>query len=209
MWESLVPVTHAPPMSEEVMKAMVVTCLAWDWETEALLLVLSFYMLLRPCEAICATPKMFSSLRALSQPLLLGIENAKTSLRAARQQYARMEPSNATDFARSCLLRRPRCDRLWISCSATWARRLAALCRALELTATYTPQSPRTGGASHFFQVWQEDIPRLMWRGRWANQRMLAHYVQELAVASIRAHEDSSRVGILAGLFDRTLSEHV
>ena len=37
------------------------------------------------------------------------------------------------------------------------------------------------------FQEWGEDLPRLFWRGRWANPKVLGHYVQELATHRILA----------------------
>ena len=47
------------------------------------------------------------------------------------------------------------------------------------------PSSLRPGGASYFFGLWDENIPRLLWRGRWASHKMLVHYVQELTAATM------------------------
>ena len=43
----------------------------------------------------------------------------------------------------------------------------------------------RSGGATHLFQRWHEDVPRLRWRGRWRVVTTLAHYIQELTAVSI------------------------
>ena len=47
------------------------------------------------------------------------------------------------------------------------------------------PSSLRPGGATGFFETHGERIDLLMWRGRWACQRTLGHYIQELQVHQV------------------------
>ena len=44
---------------------------------------------------------------------------------------------------------------------------------------TLLPSSFRPGGATYLFQLWNEDVRRLQWRGRWQSLTMLERYVQE------------------------------
>ena len=62
-------------------------------------------------------------------------------------------------------------------------------CLAVGLPAKLlTPSCLRAGGASFHFAHWGENLPRLAWRGRWRSMKMLEHYVQELAVATVWKH---------------------
>ena len=47
------------------------------------------------------------------------------------------------------------------------------------------PSSLRPGGATYLFRLWQEDLVRLQWRGRWLHMKTLAHYVQELGCCNV------------------------
>ena len=68
----------------------------------------------------------------------------------------------------------------------------------------------RQGGASHFFEAWDENIPKLQWRGRWAYTKTLEHYVQELMVHNMLMHiapPQRVRIEGLADLFPTLLDE--
>ena len=47
------------------------------------------------------------------------------------------------------------------------------------------PSSMRPGGATHFFQIWEENVQRIMWRGRWQCQKTLEHYIQESMTSQV------------------------
>ena len=71
------------------------------------------------------------------------------------------------------------------------------------------PSSLRTGGATHFFMKWNEDLPRLMWRGRWRDLRMLGIYVQELSAGLVRMRlspSDVARVNVLSDLYEEVIT---
>ena len=53
------------------------------------------------------------------------------------------------------------------------------------------------------FMRFREDLPRLMWRGRWREARTLSHYVQELVAAKLTTNmsaEERERAEGLAAL---------
>ena len=55
---------------------------------------------------------------------------------------------------------------------------------------------------------WSEDLPRLCWRGRWQDQRMLGTYVQELSAGLIRVRlsaADLARVEVLSALYEEVI----
>ena len=75
------------------------------------------------------------------------------------------------------------------------------------------PSGLRTGGATFAFQSSGEDLPRLLWKGRWRDVRMLGIYVQELGAAMIRmrlgaAEEEliSELEGLYGPLFEAEVS---
>ena len=49
----------------------------------------------------------------------------------------------------------------------------------------FVPASLRPGGATFLFRLWDENLQRLQWRGRWRSYRMLEIYVQELGAAEV------------------------
>ena len=61
-----------------------------------------------------------------------------------------------------------------------------------------------------FFEVWDENVPKLMWRGRWACQRTLEHYVQELVAHQVLNNVsvvEDTRITQLAALYIELLDE--
>ena len=95
---------------------------------------------------------------------------------------------------------------------ATFARRFAHLCAAtLGSSHIVLPSGLRTGGFTHCFMSLSKDLPRLCWRGRWRDQRMLATYVQELSAGLIRMRlsaADLARVEILSALYEEVITTY-
>lgn len=63
--------------------------------------------------------------------------------------------------------------------------RLEAIQKAVLHRSIFLPSSLRPGGATYLFRLWDENLTRLQWRGRWRSFRMLEIYVQELGAAEI------------------------
>ena len=93
----------------------------------------------------------------------------------------------------------------------TWRKRLDTM--VLFLTGVrrlILPSSLRPGGATYYFELWDENLPRLQWRGRWASTKMLEHYVQELVGCQILNRVSASyrsKMDALAALYPAVLSE--
>ena len=90
-------------------------------------------------------------------------------------------------------------------------RRLRQLLEATVGCATLLlPSSMRPGGATWWFQQWNEDLAKLQWRGRWATQQILRHYIQELTAAQVLTKVPEAarhKVRQLDALFEQSLAE--
>ena len=179
------PKVH-PPVPLPSLMALTGLCLAWNWWREALLLLLGFFGLLRPIEYTSLTARhiLLDMDGQGNQRLLLAVEHPKTRVRGARQQYARVDEPAVCDFWLAMRGQLLPSERIWPWSMTTWRWRLTVLCRHLDIPSVL-PSSLRTGGATHLFQEWGEDLPRLLWRGRWTNPKVLGHYIQELATVRI------------------------
>ena len=90
---------------------------------------------------------------------------------------------------------------LWAASPGAFAARFRAIAKAVTgVPGPYTAGSLRTGGATHLFRLWNEDLPRLCWRGRWKDVNTVWHYVQELQATEIGTHFTESVRGRIAGL---------
>ena len=95
---------------------------------------------------------------------------------------------------------------MWNASSGTFRKRFRAiLCRLIPDPSIFTPGSLRSGGATHLFQVSNEDVAKVMWRGRWKSMKMLEIYIPELTAASISLQfgmKNNQLMQKLAELFD-------
>ena len=90
---------------------------------------------------------------------------------------------------------------------ATWRRRLSLLYARIGIP-PLLPSSLWPGGVTFLFQLGGVDLPKLMWRGRGQNSKILAHYVQELAAERILRDQPLPSLGCsLAALFDDVVAE--
>ena len=100
---------------------------------------------------------------------------------------------------------------IWSGSAHIWRRRVKVLSHHFTGSeGTILPSPLRPGGASNLFEAWDENIPKLQWRGRWACTRTLEHYVQELMVHNMLMHitpPQRMRIEGLASLFPTLLDE--
>lgn len=205
-WESLEPSKHHPPVPKQVLFALAATALAWEWHRIAVLLLLGFLGLLRPSELIM--------LRRgdLSLPcdhwegdvLYIRIGAAKTRLKAARDQHVRVEEPCVALWIARMLSSTPKWSRIWHGSLAAFKARWDRLQEEVLHSCPFVPASLRPGGATFLFRLWDENLQRLQWRGRWRSFRMLEIYVQELGAAEVWVTFSSKvrvRVASLGSLF--------
>ena len=186
-WEKIEPSEVRTPVPFDVFRAMKATALAWGWQTIAVLLHVAFFCLLRPAE-------LFGLRRSdiLLVEMDAGIEwlvrlaRTKSWSRSSRSQYAKLDGRNVCAGCNLYVKSMPPTALLWPASPAAFAGRLRAVASAVTGTPSpYTVGSLRTGGATFLFRLWNEDLPRLCWRGRWKDVNTVWHYVQELQAAEI------------------------
>ena len=181
-WEKLEPSEVRTPLPHQVLLACKAVALAWNWPRIALLLHLGFFCLLRPGELLgLRRSSILFNTTEKGVVWLLRIEKAKSWSRRARAQYAKLDEQQGCAFCEAFVKTMRPLDLLWPSLAGAFGVRLQALVRAVTgRPGPYTAGSLRTGGATYLFDQWQEDLPRLCWRGRWRDFSTVWHYVQEL-----------------------------
>ena len=113
--------------------------------------------------------------------MLIRLVNPKTRNPGARHQYVRIEEGPAHDYLRKFVTLLLPQQAIWSGSPGTYRKRPDSVLKALKISVgTFLPSSFRPGGATYFFQEWEENLPRLQWRGRWQSTSMLERYVQEL-----------------------------
>mmetsp|Transcript_101717 Transcript_101717/g.326765 ORF Transcript_101717/g.326765 Transcript_101717/m.326765 type:complete len:158 (+) Transcript_101717:696-1169(+) len=118
--------------------------------------------------------------------ILIFLGPTKVALRGPKRQYAKVDEPYVISFLLKVLPALPASERIWNGSSATFRTRFDDILKALSIPiGSILPSSLRTGGATTLFQLWDENVQKLMWRGRWQSQRILEHYVQELAATNI------------------------
>jgi len=171
-WDTLEPGQHHLPIPLSVLRA-----LCWNWSKFAVTLALGFYGLLRPSESINMRRQDVSLPHEHLQGdvLYLRVGQPKTRNKAAKQQHVRVDEPGLAFWVETILFSVPMYSRIWHGSLRAFQMRLE----------TILPSSLRPGGATYLFRLWEENLPRLQWRGRWRSFRMLEIYVQELGAAEV------------------------
>jgi hypothetical protein len=213
-WEKLEPSEVRTPVPFNVLLAMRATALAWGWQTIAVLLHVAFFCLLRPAElfGLRRSDILLVETEAGTE-WLVRLARTKSWSRSSRSQYAKLDAKNACDGCNLYVKSMARTALLWPASPAAFAGRLRASARAVTgMPSPYTVGSLRTGGATHLFRLWDEDLPRLCWRGRWRDVNTVWHYVQELAATEIMqffGEEAQRRIEGLAALLPALVADWV
>jgi hypothetical protein len=182
-WQAIEPPELHPPMPVKVLQAMFLVALSWGWTRMAVLLLTGFYGLLRVCEVLSLTVEDYSlpTEHDSGSAVFVRILEPKTRRRGARHQYVRIELEGVTTFLTSFLKSLPSLMRIWPCSMHIYVTRFRMLLDALKVpSGCLFPSSLRPGGASYLFVLWEENVQRLLWRGRWSSVKMLEHYIQEL-----------------------------
>ena len=175
-------------MPVPLLKAMVTTALAWQWMRFALMILLGYFGMLRPCEmfGLRVEDCILAAGSGCEQVVFLRLELVKTRTRGARRQSARLEEPCAVQFLQKCLKVMAPGEKLWPYSANLFRVRLRQVLQASTGRSDLcVPSSLRAGGATYYFRLWNEDLLRLQWRGRWLHMKASAHYVQELGCVNI------------------------
>ena len=209
-WEVLEPSQHHKPLPKQILYAIVITALAWEWQRVGVLLVVAFFGLLRPSEAIALRRKDVSlpSDHWEKGILYIRVGAPKTRMKAARDQHVRIDEPMIADWISKMIGSMPPWSRIWHGSLAAFKSRFDLLQKEVLGSCVFVPASLRPGGATYLFRVFEENLQRLQWRGRWRSIRMLEIYVQELGAAEVWttfSPKVRAKVSFLGCSFDRIL----
>ena len=130
---------------------------------------------------------------------------------SATCEYSRIDICNLHPAHLEILKSAPSSAKIRPASPSVLGRRLQmALKQVIRRPGLYTLGSLRSGGATTLFKRWGEDLPHLMWRGRWRESKTLGHYVQELVAARITlcfSAGERQRVALLSGCLGDVLDE--
>ena len=197
-WESLEPVEHHPPMPLPVARALIAIALAWNWCKVAVLLGPSEFVTLRRQDVALPDDHFEPDI------VYVRVGQPKTRHRATRCQHVRVEEPWVATWINAQLQGLMPWKRIWHGSLGAFRSRFDLLQQALLGQRLFMPASLRPGGATYYFRLWNEDLVRLQWKGRWRSFRMLEIYVQELGAAEILVKFSVAarqRTLVLAGCF--------
>ncbi|CAE7356391.1 unnamed protein product, partial [Symbiodinium microadriaticum] len=187
-WMAKEPNTHHLAMPPVILLSMLCTCLYWGWLREAGIFALSWGGLLRIGEATSARRSdliLPADVLHLQRHALIRIEEPKTRMRMARHQSAKVEQSDLVELLHLAFADLESTSRLWPQSPQTLRRRFDLVLERIGLPTARTGQkqldlgSFRPGGAT-FILSQTEDSELVRRRGRWASQRVMEIYIQEV-----------------------------
>eukprot|EP00971_Amphidinium_carterae_P236640 4696746-Amphidinium_carterae.1 len=187
-WGQQKPIQVRSPMPLPILLALVTTALVMGWERTAGVLLLGFEALLRPSE-------MGGCLRGhLSLPgdlyghpycAILSLPETKTASRTVKLQSVLIKDAPLIEYLHGFFSCDGERSLLMPGGAAALQRKFLSLKEMIGIrTAPWTLASVRGGGCVHF-ALHSTDMDYLQWKGRWASQRSMRHYMQMgLGVAS-------------------------
>lgn len=173
-------------MPATLLQAAVSVALLWNWPHFVAALLLGFHGLLRPAEFLFLKRSDLVLPRdVLSDENIcyVKVSRSKTS-RFMTRQHARISDELSVKFLDSLFGCRPS-DSALFGCSygmlrSRWNKLFGFLgIPTSEKLKGITPKSLRGSGASWLYR-YTEDLPRILWRGRWQCRRTLEHYLQDV-----------------------------
>jgi len=187
-WRDREPVEVRHPIHLELLKACVVIALCWGWERFSMLLWLGYHALLRPGELTALTPDDFVFHDRLVSGgvwmtvCIVRICRPKTRRLGPRRQHTLVTEPWLVDWIKLIVtpLKQAHGHITLTSYSmSTLNRRFTQVLSALNIPPhTFTLAGLRAGGAS-----WEYlndcAVASLKFRGRWAVESSLEHYIQE------------------------------
>ena len=206
-WKSLIPHAHRNAMPEQIFLAMMSVALAWGLDHVALLLGAGFLGLLRAQEIRNLRFHDFltpTRLMAADPVLLITVRAPKMRRITAKRSYTRVDQPGFVDFADAYVAHFNPTIAVFNGTYAQFRHIVRALAAELGLPLdgplALTWGSCRPGGATWLLRA--SDNPELVrFRGRWASNRMLETYVQEVGAVSllpVLSSEVRARVRALA-----------
>ena len=193
MWGSFEPVEHHVAMPHQILVAMIASAWCWGWTKEAAIFALAFGGLLRIGEVLQsrrADLLLPEDVNGTISHILLRIKEPKTRFRAARHQSARIEQPDLIEIIRIGLGQLRSDEWLWHMSGSTLRSRfnkllekLALPCKAHDAPKPLSLASFRPGGATWLLAEC-ENIDLIKRRGRWASEKVMNCYLQEVTAST-------------------------
>ena len=185
------------------------------WPKFTSLLLIGFLCVLHPSEYLRLTRAdlIFPSDAMSEEPILyVHVGNPKT-VRFARRQHCRLEDPSVIDFLRSLYEDVTFETPLYPGTKNTFRSQWNAILKRLgvpfqQASDGVTPGVLRGSGATYLY-LCTEDLSKVAWRGRWARQKTVEFYLQEVAAQVIlqRLPSDSrSRISALRPFASKLVS---
>eukprot|EP00971_Amphidinium_carterae_P165812 3286630-Amphidinium_carterae.1 len=199
-WGRLAPLKMRPPMPARIAVALAVCAWVLDWRRSSLALLLAFQALLRPAE-IAALRRhhivLPDDLAGSEESLVICITQSKTSHRAARLQSVMVTDPVIVELARKLLQHDAASAPLVRGGLQELYKKFDHLRRMLNIAESpFTLGTLRGGGAVWHIQQCQS-LAMLQWRGRWASERSVQHYLQlGLAATAMAALDGATRTKV-------------
>ena len=186
-WRKIEPYEYRFPLPRKAIHALMGVCIEKGMWQLLLFIALSFHCWLRPAECLSLKWMDVTTSALLEVPGVLRITNPK--IKAPATQHVIIESSlvaSICDFmrARFCSSSTSAVFRFttftlhkeWVSC-VHQLHMQKVLNEPQLLSSRVTPSGLRSSGATLDF-LRKENLGRVKWRGRWANDAVLKHYLQ-------------------------------
>ena len=213
-WELVEPLRHRSPLPEVLLKAMVAVAILWSWHRVAGILLLAFWGIARPGEALrgLRSDLLLPCDLLLAERLVcyLKIRAPKTGRRTkARVQHLSVHNPEVLPFLEKVFGRLKASEALYPGSPASFRKRWDALLQALLVPKDLllTPGGLRGGGAIAAYHR-NVDLSTLQWQMRIKHQVTLQAYIQEVAAENLLLQlpgESVARVKAAAALYSDLL----
>ena len=193
LWGSFEPTEHHIAMPYQILLAMLTVCMTWGWTREGACFALAFGALLRIGEVYNAVRKDLILPCDTDFSIdygLLKITEPKTRYRSARHQAGKLEQPDLIQILTIGFGKLAPGERLWPYSGSTLRLRFNRVLSALKLPMKQGARpkplslaSFRPGGATWLINV-SESAETVRRRGRWAANRTMEIYLQEVTAAT-------------------------
>ena len=192
-WRGLVPALNHRPATAPVVQAIIAAALLEEAEDLALLVAVAFAACLRPAEMMALkVGEILLPSRTLGRQgaFYVAIGRPKMRRLSARREHVLVEQLSLTQWLETALAGRSADELLFRAGPRVFTAAFAEVVRVLGLPVGdlrgLTPASLRAGGATWLFET-TRDLELVRWRGRWASNRTLEVYIQEVAADRLLA----------------------
>ena len=193
MWGSHEPSEHHQAMPHQVLIALVSAAWFWGWRREAAIFALAWGALLRIGEIFGAYRDDLVLPEDVNYTVsfaLLRAKEPKTRYRAARHQAGKLGQVDLIEIVRLGFQKLPKGGHLWHMSGQSLRARLTKLLSKLALPTephgfpkALSLASFRPGGATYLIAA-TDSAEAIRRRGRWASQKVMEIYLQEVSSAT-------------------------